>query len=74
MKPHEANLTYHAATRTLQYGGLPVATGVDEEFGPLLEAVPDLVRVAIAVLYRAGDADIRERMAIDALKKAGVLP
>lgn len=53
--------------------GRVVADEVDEDASTLFRAAPEMARALMAVLYRQGDADSREKMARAALIKAGVI-
>ena len=82
MKTHEKDLRYQGATRSIQWGGLPVALGVEPEFGPLLGASAELARALLAVIQTSGfgawmadnhPSGSQVSDANDALMKAGVL-
>lgn len=53
MKPHEVVLRYQSGTWTVQHGGLPVAIGVDDEWGPMFSAAPDMARALLDMMPEA---------------------
>lgn len=60
MKPHEKDLRWQEGTRTIQWGGMPVASNVDADFGPLLAAGGDLVRALLSDMGVAPDGEMHD--------------